>query len=177
LKDLVADINTKGLDNWTALHFAANEGYLEIVKELLTHSDIEKEPLSTILRAPLHLAASRGHTNIARALIQSGADKNVKDFDENTPMHHASEFGHMECIIYLVKEGDADPFQKNKYGYTPSDIAQNYQVRQLFEKLIPSLRPKSIVEETKSFYGRTAVNGVLRHNDRISTVNKLMHTY
>lgn len=29
--DLVADINIKGLDNWTALHFAANEGRIEIV--------------------------------------------------------------------------------------------------------------------------------------------------
>ena len=26
-------------------------------------------------------------------------------------------------------------------------------------------------------YGRTAVNGVLRHNDRINTVQKLMHSY
>ena len=26
-------------------------------------------------------------------------------------------------------------------------------------------------------YGRTAVNGVLRHNDRINTVQRLMHSY
>ena len=26
-------------------------------------------------------------------------------------------------------------------------------------------------------YGRTAVNGVLRHNDRINTVQRLMHSF
>lgn len=31
LLDLAADVNVKGLDQWTALHFAANEGQLEIV--------------------------------------------------------------------------------------------------------------------------------------------------
>jgi ankyrin repeat protein len=36
LQDLVADINARGLDSWTALHFAANEGKLEIVNFLLS---------------------------------------------------------------------------------------------------------------------------------------------
>lgn len=75
------------------------------------------------MRTPMHLAAIRGHTNIVRILIDHGADKNCKDFDENTPLHHASEFGHFECIIYLVKEAYADPLIKNKFGYSPSDIA------------------------------------------------------
>jgi len=32
-------------------------------------------------------------------------------------------------------------------------------------------------QDKKSFYGRTAFAGVLRHNDRINTVNKLMRTF
>ena len=68
--DLVADINIKGLDNWTPLHFATNEGRIEIVQELLRHPDLDKEPRSTILRTPLHLAAMRGYTNIMRLLIE-----------------------------------------------------------------------------------------------------------
>ena len=109
------------------MHFAANEGHFEVVKELLTHPDIEKEPMSSINRAPLHLAAIRGHTNIVRALLDCPyppkVDRNLKDFDENTPLHYASEYGHADCIIYLVKEAYADPLLKNKFGYTPSDIA------------------------------------------------------
>ena len=35
MKDMVADINAKGLDQWTALHFAADQGHLEIVLEVI----------------------------------------------------------------------------------------------------------------------------------------------
>jgi len=35
IQDLIADVNTTGLDQWTPLHFAANEGHAEIVTELL----------------------------------------------------------------------------------------------------------------------------------------------
>lgn len=136
-QDLVADLNTKGLDQWTALHFAASEGRVEVVKELISRPEIEKEPQSSINRTPLHLACMRGHTAIVRVLINAGSDKNSKDFDEYTPLHFASEFGHFETIIYLVKEAEANPMLKNKFGYTPSDIAQNMQIRKLFESLLP----------------------------------------
>jgi len=29
---------------------------------------------------------------IVRTLVSKGASKNAKDFDENTPLHYASEF-------------------------------------------------------------------------------------
>ncbi len=104
MHSFAADVNAKGLDQWTALHFAANEGHYEVVTFLLTKPSIDKEATSTILRTPLHLAIIRGNLPIVRALIKAGANKNAKDFDENTPLHLASEFGHFECIIYLVKE-------------------------------------------------------------------------
>jgi hypothetical protein len=98
-----------------------------VVKELLTHTDLEKEPMSSINRTPTHLAAIRGHSNILRALLNSQTkplcDTNIRDFDENTPLHYASEYGHADSIICLIKEAGADPFLKNKFGYTPSDIA------------------------------------------------------
>ena len=177
LQDLVADINARGLDSWTALHFAANEGKLEIVNFLLSQPEIDIEAASTIGRTPLHLAAIRGHMPIVRSLINKQANKNVKDFDENTPLHYASEFGHFEVIIFLIKEVYADATLKNKFGYAPSDIAQNFKIRQLFESLLPSLRGSQKEEESKSVYGRTAFGGVLLHNDRINSVQKLMRTY
>ncbi|MFN9905317.1 MAG: ankyrin repeat domain-containing protein [bacterium] len=78
---------------------------------------------SSIGRTALHLACIRGHTPIARDLISKGSNKNIKDFDGNTPLHYASEFGHFEIIIFLIKEADVDASIKNKFGYAPSDIA------------------------------------------------------
>jgi len=56
-------------------------------------------------------------------MVNAGADPNIKDFDDNTPLHYSSEYGSFESIIFLVKEAEADPFVKNKFGYSPSDIA------------------------------------------------------
>jgi ankyrin repeat protein len=81
------------------------------------------------LRTPLHLAAIRGQTTIVRILIENGVDKNVRDFDENTPLHYASEYGNFETIIYLVKEANVDIMLRNKFGYTASDIADNIKIR------------------------------------------------
>lgn len=61
--------------------------------------------------------------SIVRMLVSKGPSKNAKDFDGNTPLHHASEFGHFEVIIFMIKEAFADSTSKNKYGYVPSDIA------------------------------------------------------
>lgn len=129
MKDMVADINAKGLDQWTALHFSANSGHVEITKELLKHK-IDLDSFSTIERTPLHMACLKGHTEIAKLLIEAGANKNMKDFDESTPLHCASESGHIETIEYLVKEAKVDITIRNKFGYVASDIAQNLKARE-----------------------------------------------
>ena len=41
MKDLVVDLNCKGHDHWHALHFASNEGQVEIVEYLLQRPKIE----------------------------------------------------------------------------------------------------------------------------------------
>lgn len=66
MKDMVADVNAKAIDQWTALHFAAENGHYNIVKELLEkHPTAEVDPFSTICRTPLHLAAIKNHVKIA----------------------------------------------------------------------------------------------------------------
>ena len=45
--------------------------------------------------------------------------------------------------MYLVKEVEANPFIKNKFGYFPSDIAFNLEVRKCFDSLLGGTRPES----------------------------------
>lgn len=58
------------------------------------------------------------------------------------------------------------------------------EIRKLFDTLLQVNGPENMSMDSRSrngarrsFYGRTVYHGVLRHNDRINTVNKLMHTY
>ena len=60
MKDLKADINTKGLDNWTALHYGAEGGFVEIIQELISQkADVTLK--SSLKRTALHNAARFGH--------------------------------------------------------------------------------------------------------------------
>ncbi len=53
----------------------------------------------------------------------------------------------------------------------------------MFDRLLEQMgiqrTSRESVEEMKNSvaYGRTAYHGVLRHNDRVNSVQKLMHTY
>lgn len=128
-----ADVNTKGLDQWTALHLAAKAGHVEIVKELLAQEGIEMEACSSMKRTAVHVAAEFDHVEIVKLLLARGADFDHRDFDESTPLHIASQYGSLNTLDYLLKETKADMSAKNKFGYTASDIAQNLSVRQRFE--------------------------------------------
>lgn len=127
-----ADVNTKGLDQWTALHLAAKSGHVEILKELLAQEGIEIEACSSMKRTPVHVAAEFDHAEVVKLLLAQGADINSRDFDESTPLHVASQYGSLNTLDYLLKETKAELAAKNKFGYTASDIAQNLSVRQRF---------------------------------------------
>jgi len=90
-KDLVADLNCKGPDSWHALHYAANEGRLEIVEYLLSKPKIDASPLTSMKRTPLHLAAQRGHSAICKLLCEvEKVNLDSQDIEENTALHFAS---------------------------------------------------------------------------------------
>ena len=57
-KEQTPSANAKGLDEWTALHFAAEGNYTEIMIMLLDRK-AEPNSKSTIERTPLHIACLR----------------------------------------------------------------------------------------------------------------------
>ncbi|KAM5539958.1 hypothetical protein V8D89_006461 [Ganoderma adspersum] len=78
------DINAQdGLGN-TALHYAASNGYLEIMEHILEHEDCDVDPLNRIEKAtPLHLAVrledAEHRAAVVASLLDAGADTKIKD--------------------------------------------------------------------------------------------------
>ncbi len=71
---------------------------------------------------PLHTAATRGHVEIARLLIDAGADVDGYDSDESTPLDVAALRRHREMVSFLLQRG-ADVNRRDKNLACPISFA------------------------------------------------------
>jgi glutaminase len=73
-------------------------------------------------------AASQGDLDEVRALIASGVDPNIGDYDGRTALHLAASEGHCEVVAYLLDQG-VEPSPVDRWGGTPvTDAARgSYQ--------------------------------------------------
>ncbi|KAL1138787.1 hypothetical protein AAG570_008849, partial [Ranatra chinensis] len=70
----------------------------------------------------LHAAASGGHLTIVHLLVQAGANTEVLDKDQNTPLMLAVMHGYNDVVKYLIKAGASVSF-KGADGMTALHIA------------------------------------------------------
>ena len=68
----------------------------------------------------LGMAAAFGHSDVAIALINAGADLNRRNKDGNTPLHSAAFLCHTKIVQALVTKG-ADKGARNNSGGTALD--------------------------------------------------------
>jgi hypothetical protein len=113
----------------TPLHYAALWGLHFMVELLINeHSQNVNSQDFTDSATPLHLASKRGHLEVARMLIERGADVSAQDKDGQTPLHLASQAGRVNVARMLV-ERDAEVSAQDKDGQTP--LHQASQVGEL----------------------------------------------
>lgn len=53
----------------------------------------------------IHLAALQGHVHCVRRLIAAGADPNLRDVNDDTPLMLAAERGEKEIVAVLLASG------------------------------------------------------------------------
>ncbi|MFP3016488.1 MAG: ankyrin repeat domain-containing protein [Wolbachia sp.] len=144
------DVNIKDNGYWTPLHWASWGGHLDIAKYLVDkraninakdkgskiplnvaidqkHNDVVKylEQAQLDLNKELLIAAKGDDLNKVIDLISKGANVNVKDNNDDTPLHLA--VGYLDVVKYLISKG-ANINAKCKAGKTTLDIA-TYQKR------------------------------------------------
>ena len=72
---------------------------------------------------PLMAAVVKGHVEIAKALVEAGADPNLSDANGATALHYAVLFNNQELAVLLMQAG-ASAFMKNNVGQSPLDFAK-----------------------------------------------------
>lgn len=92
-------------ERFTALHIAANVGYLEIVAclLLLQANPMDKDILG---RTSLHYAAREGHESVVKRLLEcEGVEVDAEDSDGVTALHLAASEGHRNVVSMLLSQG------------------------------------------------------------------------
>ncbi|KAJ0181840.1 hypothetical protein K1T71_002562 [Dendrolimus kikuchii] len=99
-KELVNALDNSG---YTALHYAARNGHVEVCKVLLNYGgDIDAQTRSGKV-TPLLKAAAAGKAATVKLLIQSGAKVDAQDVDGKTVLHKAIENNHTELTTILLE--------------------------------------------------------------------------
>ena len=109
---------------------AAAAGHLISVLEILDQSPEDANAFAPDGFHPLGLAAFFGHEDVAKALLERGADPNTpsRNGQKVTPLNSAAAGQHLEIARMLLEAG-ADPNARQSDDFTPlHSAAQNGQI-------------------------------------------------
>ena len=138
-------------DEWRPIHYAARDGYKEIV-ELLLDRGSDVDPKTTSGNTPLSLAAGNGFSGIVELLILRGASIDTVDHLGRKPIHRAKNVDVMKLL--LERGADVDEETVSDSPRTPLYFAILLGVTSLAKFLIQKgadplkafIRPQDILD-------------------------------
>lgn len=119
------------------LMLAALKGHTELARKLLARgADVNKTGWT-----PLHYAATYGHLDIIKLLIEQHAYIDAESPNKTTPLMMAAHYGTPAAVKLLLDEG-ADPGLKNQLGLTAIDFANRANRKDAAEMIASYVRSK-----------------------------------
>ena len=128
-EDVKVDAKNVFDDGWTALHYAVNEGYLEVVKILIDNYYASIDVRTAFNKTPFHFACRRGNEDVIKYLIDKGASTSVVDRDGCTPLHYLCENENIEMIKLLLPLCKGCKDVRNRFGKKPVDMLSNSDMK------------------------------------------------
>ncbi|XHR31321.1 MAG: ankyrin repeat domain-containing protein [Chthoniobacteraceae bacterium] len=151
-----ADPNANADFFGTALIMAINRNDVDLVRDLLKRTanpnacrNIHRES-----HAPIHVSVCGEHTNpeIAKLLLQYGADPNPKCSENRSPLYWAINHQQTETVRELLKAG-ADPRKTDNYKKSISQAADDCDNQEIKSMIKAALGKKEIPKSSKSVAG------------------------
>ncbi|XP_059614944.1 titin-like [Phlebotomus argentipes] len=122
-REVKAWVLNKGVGE-SVLHKAARLNYLDVIAYCLDRMEMHPDQKDNAGYTPLHEACSRGHLEIARLLLEYGANHSETALSGIRPLHDAVENGYVEVARLLLSYG-ADPLLATYAGQTPLALAED----------------------------------------------------
>ena len=123
------DVNSRCLDNKTALSIASQKGHSKVARVLLEHG-VDTELRDEIGWTPLQQASDKGHTEVVQLLLEFEADVEAQTGSNNCALHFASASGRLAVVRVLLEHG-ADVRAREYQGATPLHHASKAGVAQI----------------------------------------------
>ncbi|CAL8085284.1 unnamed protein product [Calicophoron daubneyi] len=102
---LLLERDSRSRGRMPALHIAARKDDVNAVGLLLNNPEVNVNHQAQHGFTPLHIAAHYGNVNVARPLIDRGADVNFQAKNNITPLHIAAKWGRLEMVQLLLSHG------------------------------------------------------------------------
>ena len=114
-----ADVNASQGDGMTALHWAAENGDVDMVRALLFAGAFPDATTRNAAYTPLHLGARAGRSGTVEALLMGGADPTSRTVTGVTPLHFAASAAAAESVELLLTHGAVIDALETASGQTP----------------------------------------------------------
>lgn len=117
-----ADVNVVNSEGENVIHSIVYSGKVDRMEYFIDVNNINHQTNEGV--TPLLLALLLDKYDIAKYLIDKGADVNIADNEMNLPIHVACYSGNKDLVSILLKKG-VDLFSKTRKGNLPLAIAVN----------------------------------------------------
>ncbi|KAF5539155.1 ankyrin protein [Fusarium phyllophilum] len=117
--------DSRGIDGWTPLLYAARYGHEEVVKHLITRNDVELNSKDDDFgKTALSWATEEQNTAVVEVLLdKEGVDADCRDGRNDTPLLIAARKGHEAVVKLLLSKQCVDPNSTSYHDRTPLSLA------------------------------------------------------
>ncbi|XP_059176666.1 LOW QUALITY PROTEIN: ankyrin repeat and SOCS box protein 3-like [Physella acuta] len=179
-----ADVNVTDQDGCTPLLMAATEGLDHVIHSLCQTPGVDVNIATHSSRkTPLHILAYKGHIRCVNDLIAAGADINLPDKEQKTPLWYAVAKERYDITALLLRaNGMVDTYQCPLHGgddTCPVKIAVQLKLVKILKLFILSgydnqhMREALRVPETQALFVNNQISHWLLHAQEVTSLRQI----